>query len=95
MFDKVRVFFSDGSECVIHVRQGDDIQEEIAAQFDGETHEITNYRIEGTYTPGFNKWEGGGVIYVPPQNDRLIALQYPHMLSGQLVEALVAKHQAA
>ena len=67
---------------------------------DGSIVELNDGRIGVLH----KRWERKGFVLVKVYpdlgvevrgNDRLIALKYPHMLSGQLVEALVAKHQAA
>jgi len=65
---------------------------------DGSIVELNDGRIGVLYT----KWERKGFVMVKVfpdlgvevrTNDRLIALKYPHILAGQLVEALAANSQ--
>lgn len=47
-YDKVRLFFEDGTETIIYVHTDDDIGEKAAEVADELGIEVVNYRIKGT-----------------------------------------------
>ena len=47
-YDKVRLYFEDGTETVIYVHTDDNIIEKAAEVADELGIEVVNYRIEGT-----------------------------------------------